>query len=319
MAATASPHYIVVGIDGTSSGDWRLPDGSNSHVYRFVHDFNYGSMGVDRLFLDGPSDTMQGRETEPILQKAHDFVMRRIRQLFPQKAAGVKPLEMFDVNACMRQQYYQQQSGYGYGYGSYTSTMPAQPLKMPRVVTPQMMRQQTFNTSELRVVIVGHSRGGLAATVLARMLAPVVKVYFLGLYDSVDRQPCLDGASVENVKIVYHARRSPEVGSRWYFSNTSTRYRAEHVEERFFNTSHGGMGGSYVINGAEVPWTGDSSCIIRPDSKEIYTEYGPVTVDNRHALTKKLHKPIEQICAEASSEADRFVREGAKRFGLPVR
>lgn len=75
MAAASSTKYIVVGIDGTSSGEWRRSDGSNSHVYRFVHDFQYGPMGIDKLFLDGPSDGVMGRATEPILQRALDLLL----------------------------------------------------------------------------------------------------------------------------------------------------------------------------------------------------------------------------------------------------
>src|SRR5258708_6866452 len=117
--ANTFPPFIVVGIDGTSSSSWRKPDGSNSHVYCFVRDFQYGAMGVDKLFLDGPSDVVIGRDSEPILQKALDFISLRLRTLFPRQlpAGGhsVHALEMFDVNACVQSQYYQQQYGDEYG------------------------------------------------------------------------------------------------------------------------------------------------------------------------------------------------------------
>jgi len=168
------------------------------------------------------------------------------------------------------------------------------------------------------VVIVGHSRGGLVATLLARMLSPVVRVYFLGLYDSVDREPCLDGTLIENVRIVFHARRNPDVGSRWSFGNTSTQHRVEHYEESYFYTSHGGIGGDFVADASKVSTFGDSSCTARPDTRMVNTRGGPMAVDNRHPLTKKFGKPIEQICAEGRDNADAFIRNGAKRYGLPL-
>jgi len=311
--ANTFPPYIVVGIDGTSSASWRKPDGSNSHVYRFVHDFQYGTMGVDKLFLDGPSEVVQGRDSEPILQKALDFVTRRLQALFPQQHS-LRSLEMFDVNSCTQNQYYQQY------YGDEYSLLPRQsgPVRTPVQVNTGMLAHQLLGADQVKVVIVGHSRGGLIATVLARMLSPLVRVYFLGLYDSVDREPCLDGTMIENVRIVFHARRNPEVGSRWSFGNTSTQHRVDHYEESFFYTSHGGIGGDFVADAKKVSTFGDSSCTARPDTRTVNTPEGPVDVDNRHPLTKKFNKPIEQICAEGRDNADAFIRNGAKRYGLPL-
>ena len=316
--ANTIPPYIVVGIDGTSSASWRKPDGSNSHVYRFVQDFQYGAMGVDRLYLDGPSEVVQGRDSEPILQKSLDFITTRLRTLFPRQLAGtVQPahaLEMFDVNSCVQSQYYRQY------YGDEYSLLPAQQgtLRVPVQVNSAMLAHQSLSTDQVRVVIVGHSRGGLVATLLARMLSPIVRVYFLGLYDSVDREPCLDGTLIENVRIVFHARRNPDVGSRWSFGNTSTQHRVDHYEESYFYTSHGGIGGDFVADASKVSTFGDSSCTARPDTRMVNTSEGPVEVDNRHPLTKKFGKPIEQICAEGRDNADVFIRNGAKRYGLPL-
>ncbi|HEX2629426.1 MAG TPA: hypothetical protein VHM26_10445 [Chitinophagaceae bacterium] len=316
MAAATSPKYIVVGIDGTSSAEWRKPDGSNSHVFRFVHDFHYGAMGIDKLFLDGPSDVVMGRATEPILQRALDFVTHRIYTLFPEvRSRNMRPLDMFDVNSCKQAQYYQQHS-----YGMEGYYIPPSEIRVPLKVDAQMLANQPLSTDQLRVIIVGHSRGGLAATVLARMLSPLVRVYFLGLYDSVDRQPCLDGSTIENVKIVYHARRHPETGSRGSFSNTSTRHTGtEHYVESFFYTSHGGVGGYFVSNARDVGMFGDFSCTARPDTRVVPTgRGGTMVVDNRHALTKKFNRPIEQICASGRDDANLFIRNGARKFGLPI-
>lgn len=318
MSQQSSVPYIVVGIDGTGSGQWRKKDGSNSSVYKFVRDFNYGTPGVDKMFFDGPGDTSRGLQSEPILQRSIDFVNNRLRQLFPQLGQrNIRPLTMYDVNAChqsnerARADIAAEMAGSGYSFGSTTARVPVQ-------VTSQMLSHQALTTNQVRIVIVGHSRGGLVATVLARMLAPIVKVYFLGLYDAVDRQPCLDGNVVENVKYVFHARRNKEVGSRWYFSNTSTMYRSDYHEEKYFYSSHGGIGGSFVPGEYDSGWTADDSCRPQPATRTMVVQGVPIIVDNTNPLTRRFGKSIDQICAEGGRSADAFIRGGARRFGLPV-
>jgi hypothetical protein len=221
---------------------------------------------------------------------------------------------MYDVNSCM-QASEQTSMGYMNGYSYFSSSVTRLPVR----VTPQMLAQQPFRHNQVRIVLAGHSRGGLVVTSLARMLSPVAQVYFMALYDSVDRQPCLDGAVVENARYVFHARRHPDVNSRNFFSNTSTQYKSEYHEERFFYTSHGGIGGSFVTNRSDLTMFGDDSCIVKPDTVTITDGMGyPVTIDNVNPLTKKFHKPIDEICADGSDEADKFIREGARRFGLPI-
>jgi hypothetical protein len=319
--ANATAPYIVVGIDGTSSASWRKPDGSNSHVFKFVRDFQTGAMGVDKLFLDGPNNVIQGRDSEPILQKALDFINHRLQTLFPRQlglttAHPIHPLDMFDVNSCTQTESFREQREDGYGL------LPTPTQLSPRVpvqVNASMLAHQPLSTDQIRIVIVGHSRGGLVATVLAHMLSPLVRVYFVGLYDAVDREPCLDGATIDNVKVVFHARRSPDVGSRSYFGNTATLHKVEHYEESFFYTSHGGIGGGLVTDPKEVDTFGDDSCVARPDTRIINGgKAGPIVVDNRHPLTKRFGKPIELICTQGSDDADSFIRNGARRFGLPI-
>lgn len=315
MEQQSSVPYIVVGIDGTASRNWRRQDGSNSSVFKFIRDFNYGSIGTHRRFFDGPTDTTFGNESEPVLQHAIDFIYNRLRQLFPQLAQrNIRPLTMFDVNSCHQNAEYQRaarEAQYGYSFSTPSVHLPVR-------VTAQMLSGQLLTTNQVRIVIVGHSRGGLIATLLARMLSPVVRVYFLGLYDAVDRQPCLDGNVVENVKYVFHARRHADVGSRWYFGNTSTTYHSEYHEEQFFYTSHGGVGGSIIPGQYDTGLTADNACRPQPATRVIPTRAGPVTVDNRHPLTRRFGKSIDQICIEGGRSADAFIRAGARRFGLPV-
>jgi pimeloyl-ACP methyl ester carboxylesterase len=302
--------YIVVGIDGTGSREWMSKDGSNSSTYKFIRDVHYGAMDIDRRWYHGPSNVVTGSDTEPILQEALDFIYQRIGSLFPDiRSQAIKPLEMFDVNSCMQNQErttqnYMASRGYSVSY------------RKPIAVTQDMLAHQPLTIDDVRVVLIGHSRGGLATTALARMLSPLVRVYFMGLYDSVDREGCLDGMNVENVKFVAHARRHPEVKSRTYFSNTSLKYiGVDHAEERFFYTSHGGMGGSFVTRTNEVSAFGDSSCLPTID---VQTEEGPIQLINNPALVKQFGKKMDQICADGSSEADQFIRTQAKKYGIPV-
>jgi hypothetical protein len=302
--------YIVVGIDGTGSREWMYKDGSNSSTYKFIRDVHYGAMDIDRRWFNGPSNVVTGSDTEPIVQEALDFIYQRISSLFPAiHNQAVKPLQMFDVNSCMQNRerttrQYMESHGY--------SVVERKPV----AVTENMLAHQPLTTDDVRVVLIGHSRGGLAVTTIARMLSPLVRVYFMGLYDSVDREGCLDGMNVENVKFVAHARRHPDVKSRTYFGNTSLKYiGVDHAEERFFYTSHGGIGGSFVTKPSEVSAFGDSSCLPTID---VQTENGPLELINNPALVQKLGKKMDQVCADGSNEADQFIRTQAKKYGIPI-
>ncbi|MBK8520975.1 MAG: hypothetical protein IPL54_08865 [Chitinophagaceae bacterium] len=82
----------------------------------------------------------------------------------------------------------------------------------------------------------------------------------LALFDAVDRALSLNTDVIpRNVKMVYHALRSPTAGSRRSFANTGIAHESgsSYYNERHFLCSHAAMGG--------VPWTGD-----RP------TEFTPV-------------------------------------------
>ncbi len=103
------------------------------------------------------------------------------------------------------------------------------------------------------------------------------------------------------------------------FQHTSTQYKAEYYEEKYFYTSHGGIGGSFVTDRTQVGMFDDGACVVQPPQRPVVTRGGVVMVDNTNPLTKKLGKPIDIICADGSAEADRFIREGARKFGLPVR
>ena len=302
--------YIVVGIDGTGSRSWMSKDGTNSSTFRFIRDVHFGAMDIDRKWFHGPSNVVTGSDSEPILQEALDFIYNRISTLFPTiRTKQIKPLEMFDVNSCMQNQARTTQNMMeSHGY--------QQTIRNPVTNIEQFNNNQPLTTDDVRIVLIGHSRGGLVVTAIARMLSPLVKVYFMGLYDSVDRENCLDGMTVENVKYVAHARRHPDVGSRVYFGNTSLKYiGVVNAEERFFYTSHGGMGGSYITNKKEVSSFGDSSCV---PTITVPVDDTEVEVVNNPMLVSKFKKKMDQVCADGSRDADLFIREQAKKYGVPV-
>lgn len=126
-----------------------------------------------------------------------------------------------------------------------------------------------------------------------------------------------DGMKVENVKFIAHARRHPNVHSRTYFGNTSLNYiGADHVDEQFFYTSHGGIGGSYVTKGQQLGAFGDDSCL--PTVLQSMGEAGVKEVVNNPALARKFGKPMDQICEDGSKDANHFIRERARAFGIPI-
>jgi hypothetical protein len=131
-----------VGIDGTGSRTWMKPDGSNSHVYMFVQDFQYGAINnIDRKYFHGPSDNVMGRETEPILQNALDFIKNRLNQLFSKAVLhDAQPLKMFDgitgevMKNCCNNTRFPPAGNDGYTKHILNSLFPFTQLKSPPVL-----------------------------------------------------------------------------------------------------------------------------------------------------------------------------------------
>jgi hypothetical protein len=318
IPVNTSSEYIVVGIDGTSSEEWMKKDGSNSHTYKFIQDFKGGTTyDINKLWKHGTSEVVVDGQTERIVQEALDFIMKSLKLKFPSMSINnMRPMEMFDVNSCKQSEYYnnmQRDNGNYYTIGSTFNQ-----LKIP-VRVDDAKKHQSLTTNDVKIVLIGHSRGCLATTVLAKMLSPIVQVYFMGLYDSVDRNACFDSTTIENVKYVYHAMRSDEMRSRGSFGHSSTKHASDvdYVSKSFY-TSHGGSGGDYVSDPRKATIMGDSSCIPQPAEKTIYVEGMPMVIDNTHPLSRRFGKPINEICEDGKKSADAFVRAGARERGLPI-
>jgi hypothetical protein len=308
--------YIVVGIDGTSSREWLRPDGSNSHTYQFIQDFKGNTVtGVNKQWFHGTSDVVMDNESTAIVQQALDFITRSLRRKFPALSINkMRPLEMFDVNSCKQAAYYNELSYESNYYGNENAE-----VKIPAKVSDSI-KHQNLTTEDVKIVLVGHSRGCLAVATLAKMLSPIVQVYFMGLYDSVDRNRCFDSTILENVKYVYHAVRNDEMNSRSTFGHSSTKYAGAVVyTQKSFYTSHGGMGGDYISDPKRDSIAGDKSCIPQPKEITVYSPDGYAqTIDNTHPLTRRFGKPINEICENGKKAADLFIRNGARERALPL-
>jgi pimeloyl-ACP methyl ester carboxylesterase len=103
--------------------------------------------------------------------------------------------------------------------------------------------------------LVGHSRGGLIAILIAKKLqnhpspCGTGTVRFMGLYDAVGMYLWTDPKVITgNVQYVAHARRDPADGSRTSWGNVGTS-GGQNYKQQFFWATHSGMGGD--------PWGGD--------------------------------------------------------------
>lgn len=112
------------------------------------------------------------------------------------------------------------------------------------------------------VFLTGYSRGAAtvinAATLLKAKNIPVEAMF---LFDAVDRTTLLEAETIpSNVKHCYHAIRSSEAQSRWYFGNCGLVSQNGTLKPEPFFTTHGGMGGT--------PW-GEKGLIKPPHKASI--------------------------------------------------
>ncbi len=105
-----------------------------------------------------------------------------------------------------------------------------------------------------QIFLVGYSRGGAVVIDLAYMLTyraladgRKAEIDAMFLFDAVNRtiQMASNQKIPPNVKVCYHAKRSPNAYSRGFFGNCGTEYDKKTTKwaDRAFMTTHGGMGG----------------------------------------------------------------------------
>jgi hypothetical protein len=186
--------------------------------------------------------------------------------------------------------------------------------------------------ADIRVCLVGHSRGGAIVQKLASNLP--FRVFFLGLFDSVDRSANLLTGDIENVEYAYHAKRDPKMDSRDTFGNTGEKSKDGYYQEQVFMTSHGGVGGDFVsdLKDKSLGATSDYSCTPRatvkfgiPTPKEQlslnYSSsfYLPTAGDGIPSVAYTKASDIAQICETGSKSAWDFIRKGAVARGVPMK
>ena len=258
---------ILAGIDGTGSREW-IQQSGGSAVRRFVSDFD--PQGGAKRYFPGPDNQATGSDSSSILSDVMNFI--------------------------------------------YASYYTATNVRLPWEGPPDLLfaertraaRQifQTIHDRVAKIVLVGHSRGGLIAIVAAAGLQPPVD--YLGLYDAVDRVYGPDGSEIRNVRTTYHALRDSSIGSRPSFGNTGRRSTGRYVE-RHFRTSHGGIGGAYEPH-PSGPFA-DYSCSADFERRQSPTPGWLPSSPDRPGTRAAL-------CATESRTAESWMRDVARSEGL---
>jgi hypothetical protein len=119
---------------------------------------------------------------------------------------------------------------------------------------------ESAGDADMRVFLAGYSRGAAGVVQVASELWDRygIEVDALFLFDAVDRSDLISSADVvpRSVHATYHARRDPLGESRESFGNTATSAEVpETYQQRYFLTTHGGMGGTlWGHTGLEHGW-----------------------------------------------------------------
>lgn len=158
----------------------------------------------------------------------------------------------------------------------------------------------SYANKDLKIIIIGHSRGAFIALDVARKLKhinPFVKIDFLGLYDAVKRTTTLENVTSipNNVKHSFHAIRANKVASRLTFGGMTLNGL---TETKVFRTSHGGIGGSPITQ-CEKP-TQDWYCMLPTINR----------------FTTKKQRTIR--CLLESGRAAIWMRQKARSLNLPI-
>ncbi|MBP6574017.1 MAG: hypothetical protein KA230_06195 [Flavobacteriales bacterium] len=137
-----------------------------------------------------------------------------------------------------------------------------------------VMASNRGNGDEIKLCLIGWSRGAMIAINIARHLSGSIPVHFMALLDTVDMYIGMSVGNIENTANVVHAKRHGWIGSRWFSmaedhtpdiaertSRGGRQYRSPRTlnydhrfdyqfspgtanyYQRYFLTTHGGMGG----------------------------------------------------------------------------
>lgn len=274
--------YLLVAIDGTLSEDYHA-GGNISSVRGFFDSF--GDRNSTRKFYHrGPG--VSGGDLRSIPQVRFNLTDDVVR--------------LYATGAC--------------SFGA-VSRLACRGVGEIAVKAHDAVRSMLDSEPSARIVIVGHSRGGLIATNLAAKLGDSGrKVWFLGLYDAVDMALFMDAPLIpDNVEHAAHAKRDPRLFSRAGWKNCSgvAGHNSErHFEKRFFGT-HSAIGGAAGKGCRQV----NDLLRIQKDGETIFR------IRRDSGTSGSDHCAVELSAGQnevARRQADDFVRSHARRVGVPV-
>ncbi|HPU50444.1 MAG TPA: hypothetical protein PK359_02705 [Burkholderiaceae bacterium] len=180
------------------------------------------------------------------------------------------------------------------------------------------------------IFLCGYSRGAHIAIKVAEMLAGAdVPVAAMFLFDAVDKDAYMNSKRVPmNVANVYHAIRTDNNRSRWYFGHTGMGQRLDEkrrlcglIDEAHIDGTHAALGG--------LPWCGDHP---RLRGQLVYAaasvstffianalHMSPRLASSMSSLAGNLASPqtlSKQDDDKAAKEAYEFMKERTARHGI---
>jgi len=181
--------YVVAGVNGTGSREWRRTDGRNSHVFRFIADVVAGGSGDISRGVSSTDDAKRywhgpgtfATDLSGIIDEVFEFVVSQTDRLVRETGCAQS-----DVKICL----------VGHSRGCVAAIKVANRLNDPGIVSLR---------DAVRVS-------------LSRLRAPVA-VPFIGLYDTVNRSLVDIDVAMPNVAAGIHTRRKNRSwsGSRFSF------------------------------------------------------------------------------------------------------
>jgi len=280
--------WILICVDGTDSRNWKKMDGSNSHVHTFYQKFGVVVDGSNlaKGYWHGPDNTVTGSDSSDRGEGALAFIDRNIDTFFPPIPHVPKPT---------------------YPDGMLNTVIMRAHQKYAEYEEKSKIRYSKISSHDnLRIVLIGHSRGGgIVVDTAASLASRNIQVYFVGLFDGVDMSMWITGGSLKNTKYAYHALRGIPY-SRSSFGNTGI----GGTVTKAFNTSHGGVGGSPEPHPDSL--TADYSCSI-----DELTGFPAPPAFKTKAVKEFLNQRWKTCLAE-SKNAYNWMVKNAKYRGLPI-
>lgn len=283
---TMPNHHILLAIDGTGSSDWMRRDGLNSHVHRFMSDFQ-GGYGVSKIFRHGPAGA-SGLDVGSIIDEGVRDVYRMIGRALTNGAN----LNDIKINLV------------GHSRGGFAVLKIANflqnPISFVRPASRGAQEVQFFNRT------------------MGQSIPPSLNVNFIGLYDAVKRAAVeTEGdLSLRNVNKVAHAIRQNMNRSRISFSGIGI----PSATNNQFDTSHGGIGGD---PGFFTQWSLGAGTDIYCNALDLIGEEGWVQRLNPYGSWRPQGSRQERILQvrgfwQSSINADTFLRSQAQQANVPL-